>query len=279
MKYRTLLLGLALILATAVLFTSCGEQSQSGGESDAGTAEADSEEKIWEDIAALIPISNPDEAYALLQQETDPDTWGDHADESVEINTDDSESAAFSIGVRGTNAILLTALGDSETAEAIAQSISRAAGSLAIQTDRIDSLVQQLTELLESDAEASDRQARIVLNSIADELAEALLQTGDEEAALALQLGIWVESLRQSAGIVVDDYSALASTVFRRRSEAAVFGREYLTLASENDEYASLAESLLALSTAMESDANRTIPQAQIERIYDITTGIKNEML
>ena len=276
-KRRMRALLFSLVMIAVLLLAACAPESDQAAEPAADSTE--DEEKIFEAVAETLPISQPDEAYALLRQETDEADWGNYADATAQVDTQNTARAAFSIGVRGTNAILLTALGRPDEAQTVADAIVRGAESLSIETDEIVSLVGRLQTALESDSAGANREARVILSSIQAELVRALQDLDDDTAAHNLQLGAWLESLYQGSGIVRDDYSERASSLFRRQSEVATFVQVYAPLAVEDETYQPVVDSLLAIGEAMTSSTDRVIPRDQIETIHSIAGDLRNEWL
>lgn len=176
----------------------------------------------------VMRLSNPDEALNAIIKETDSSLWGKYINTDASIGVSGREAISFHIGAKSANALLAVFLDDYDTAEKIGGSIKSASDKLNIKSEEVETVAKKLSEdLKETDAKKKARRVKSTLNLLTDSVAGALKEIGNRNEALMIEYGAWIEVLRQTSGIVKDDYSPQAASVLRREIEAKYFKGEF----------------------------------------------------
>ena len=91
-----------------------------------------------------------------------------------------------------------------------------------------------------------------------------------------IEYGAWIEALRQTSGIVKDDYSAKAASVLRRDSEAKYFKAEFqsLGLRKTDSRYGAIVDATSRLLQLMKPDEQKTVPEDAVVKIHELATQI-----
>lgn len=261
------LLGIALI--SFVVFAACEQQTAE----TSGTDEFEVAEKPLFAAAGgglLMRISDPDEAFSTIEAYAGDANWSSYLDPATALDTDSEFATGFLLGVRSTNALLHAALGDWETAEAISESVRLAAERLDIQTDDVEALIQDVIGAFEEE----DEQLREIavsrsVNALRGTIIRTLNTLDEEEIALAIELGAWLEASRQAAGITRDAYSEELSVVLLRGSEAQYFLETLQRIGIQKemqDELEAVIEPIRTVSAIMNSPV--ATPDA-VQELYD----------
>jgi hypothetical protein len=225
----------------------------------------------------IIRLSNPDEVLNSIVQETDSSLWGKYLDRDAAIGVSDREAIGFHIGAKSANALLAVFLDDYDTAENIGGSIKNASEKLNIKSENVETVAKKLTEdLKEKDEETKARKVKSTLNLLKDEVIAALKSIGNQSEALMIEYGAWIEALRQTSGIVKDDYSARAASVLRRDVEAKYFKAEFqsLNIRKPDPKYRAIVDATSQLLELMQPDEQRTVPEYAVVKIHELTTQI-----
>lgn len=222
-------------------------------------------------------LSNPDEALNAIIKETDSSLWGKYLNRDASIGVSDREAVSFHIGAKSANALLAVFLDDYDTAEKIGGSIKSASDKLNIKSEEVETVAKKLLEdLEETDGKKKARQVKSTLNLLTDAVAAALKGIGNRNEALMIEYGAWIEALRQTSGIVKDDYSPKAASVLRREIEAKYFKGEFqsLNLTKPSTGYETIVDATSLLLELMKADEQKSIPEHAVVKIHELATQI-----
>jgi hypothetical protein len=95
---------------------------------------------------------------------------------------------------------------------------------------------------------------------------------GNQSEALMIEFGAWIEALRQTSGIVKDDYSDMAATVFRREVEARYFKTQFQTVNATKPD-ARYVESAEVSSRLLELMRPKSISEEAVNAIHQLATA------
>ncbi|MBN2536066.1 MAG: hypothetical protein JXB88_24510 [Spirochaetales bacterium] len=264
MKKNILLFtGVALLLF--LLFTSCDRQEPPPGGN-----------------VFIQRLSNPDEALNALIAETNPATWAQYRDTSTAITTQDREKICYHIGVKSANALLSVFLNDYDTAEKISKSIKDAANKLNIKSDSIETVAKELVEnLAEKDEKKKQTKVKQTLNTLKDEVVKALNNIGNESEALMIEYGAWIEAIRQTSLIILDNYSPEAASALFRKGEAEYFKANFgsLNLHHPSAGYKSQLEASSKLLELIIPGPDKTISSEAVKTINEIATQVNANVM
>ena len=230
----------------------------------------------------ILRLSNPDEALNALLLETDPAQWNKYQDKSTEITTSDRQVICYHIGVKSANALIAVFLNDYETAEKISTSIKDAANKLNIKSDEVETIAKQLaSDLEEKDEKVKSRNVKQTLNMLQDAVVKALNSIGNKEEAMMIEFGAWIESIRLTSSIIMDDYSIVSASTLLRKLEAEYFMENFafLNINSPSTEYVELIDAVSKLQALMQADANNSISQKAVSTINYIASQINQEIM
>jgi len=257
-----------LFLAVAIsgaVFMSCGKLGCDSGDQspEAGKVEI-----------VIYELSNPDEALNQIKNSITATQWSKYLDKRSGIDTDDPILTCFSAGVKSANALLAVYNGDYQTAEAIADSLKNISTRLRVDVEGIASAVKSLKDALnEQDAKLKAQKVKDALNLLRDRVVKTMNDVNKKEYALAIQYGLWVESVRHASGFVSDSYSAKASNVLNRKTEAEYFQREFTALGSSNSFYTEAAESSAKFAALMTAKKG-ILAKGAVADIHGLATRI-----
>jgi NADH dehydrogenase/NADH:ubiquinone oxidoreductase subunit G len=266
MKKNVLLL-IGAVLLLFLLFTSCEggkEQVPTGG-------------NIF-----IFRLSNPDEALNALLKSTDPSSWKQFQDTSTAIKTQDREKICYNIGVKSANALLSVFLDDYDTAEKISSAIKDAADKLNIKSANIETVAKQLVEdLAEKDEQKKQTKVKQTLNTLKDEVVKALNKIGNKPESVMIEFGAWIEALRQTSGIILENYSTHAASALLRKGEAEYFKAQFgsFNLQNPSKRYKELLDATSKLLDLMVPGPNKSLSEETIKSINTIVTQINTGLM
>jgi hypothetical protein len=268
-----------VLLVVGIVGCSAGNDVDSA---QAPAPEEDVAPKVTDTVQSLgglfLGLSSPNEAFQALAETTSPDDWVRFLDESTAISDRGRVATGFDIGVRGANALLAIAVGDVDLATSLAESVQRAANGLDISSDRLERLGTQLQEALQIEDE-TDREVHVSrsLNALRGELVQLLNTIDEVEVALAIEFGAWIEGVRQSSGIVRDNYTEQLALTLGRANEAVYFVRALETLRAreESDTFTALIEPMAQMAELMDVGAS-VMTAAQVTTLHLLSTNLRD---
>jgi hypothetical protein len=263
MKKNVLLLTGAVMLLF-LLFTGCDGGAKDQVPSSGGNI-------------FIFRLSNPDEALNALLKDTDSATWAKFQDTSTDITSGDRERICYNIGVKSANALLAVFLDDYDTAEKISGAIKDAANKLNIKSDNIEAVAKKLVEDLgEKDEAAKKTKVKQTLNALKDEVIEALNSIGNKPESVMIEFGAWIEAIRQTSSIILENYSKDAATALLRKGEAEYFKANFgsFNLNSPSARYKALLDSTSQLLELMKPGPGNSFSEEAVRAINDLATQI-----
>lgn len=265
---KSILIFTGAVMLLVLLFTSCDgggkQQTPSGG-------------NIF-----ILRLSNPDEALNALLQDTDPATWVKYQDASTNIPTQDREKICYHIGVKSANALLAVFLNDYDTAEKISGSIKDAAKKLNIKSDNIETIAKELVrDLEEKDEQKKQTKVKQTLNTLKDEVIEALNNIGNKSESVMIEYGAWIEAVRQTSHIILENYSPQTASALLRKGEAEYFKANFgsFNLHTPSPEYKQLLDASSRMLTLMVPGTGRTISLEAVNNINTLATQVNANIM
>jgi hypothetical protein len=259
--------GTGLLLFLLLFFFGCGE----------GQKETPLKNNI-----IIFRLSNPDEALNSLIADTDVSLWTKYQDNRTDITATDREVICYHIGVKSANALLSVFLNDYETAEKISESIKGAANKLNIKSDDIETVAKELVNALtEKDAKKKASEVKRTLNLLKDAVIEALTAIGNKGEAVMIEFGAWIEALRQTSSIILENYSVKTASALMRKGEAEYFKANFgsLNLHKPKERYKELLDDTSKLLDLMVPGASNTISQEVVGEINALTIEINTKVM
>lgn len=263
---KIILIFTVAVILLFLLFTGCGskQKAPTGG-------------NIF-----ILRLSNPDEALNSLLTETDPATWVKYQDARTAIPTQDREKICYHIGVKSANALLSVFLDDYDTAEKISQSIKDAAKKLNIRSDAIETLAKELvTNLEEKDEKIKKTKVKQTLNTLKDEVVKALNNIGNKPEAVMIEYGAWIEAIRQTSNIILENYSPQTASALLRKGEAEYFKANFgsFNLHNPSPEYKQLLNTSSRMLELMVPGAGKTISREAISNINELAIQVNADVM
>ncbi len=265
-RFNAVAVFLALVVCAGFMFMSCKDRQPATNE-DPG-----------KDIIINI-ISNPDESLNLLQKHIPASAWGKYLDARIASGEGAEIERCFNIGVKSANALLAVYKGDYETAKAIAASIKQVGQGLKVNTRDIEDAAGQLISSLgEKDEKVKSDKVKFSLNLLKDRTIAVLISDNRKNFAIAVEYGLWMESLRHVSALLGAHYNAAASTVVNREVEAKYFVEQF-TQINSTQQCAFFQEGIEAVNKLIPlmKPANKTISAASIKGIYGITSDFQKK--
>ncbi len=265
-RFNAVAVFLALVVCAGIMFLSCKDR-QSATNEDPG-----------KDIIINV-ISNPDESLNLLQKNIPSNEWGKYLD-ARSVTGDGTElERCFNIGVKSANALLAVYKGDYETAKAIAASIKQVGQGLKVNTREIEDAAGQLISGLgEKDEKVKSEKVKFSLNLLKDRTIALLVADNRKSYAVAVEYGLWMESLRHVSALLGDHYNAPASSALNRESEAKYFIEQFTQFkgVQQNAFFQDGIDATSNLLPLMKS-ANKTISAASVKGINRIASDFQKK--
>jgi phosphoglycolate phosphatase-like HAD superfamily hydrolase len=227
-------------------------------------------------------LSNPDEALNALLKDTDSATWRKYLDASTEIKTTDRKKICYHIGVKSANALLSVFLDDYDTAEKISASIKDAANKLNIKSDAIETIAKQLVQdLAEKDEKVKQTKVKQTLNTLKDEVIKALNDIGNKSEAVMIEFGAWIEAIRQTSSIILENYSPQTASALLRKGEAEYFKANFGSFnlhnpSPENKQLLDVSSRMLQL---MIPATGKTISREAVTDINELATRVNADIM
>ncbi|MBN1696815.1 MAG: hypothetical protein JW881_04820 [Spirochaetales bacterium] len=235
------------------------------------------QEKPLQHNIIIFRLSNPDEALNALIADTDISLWSAWLDTSSGITATDREVICYHIGVKSANALLAVFLNDYETAEKISGSIKDAADRLNIKSDEIETAAKGLVDALgEKDENKKAQLVKKALNSLKDVVIEALEAIGNRGESVMIEFGAWIEALRQTSSIILENYSMKTASALVRKAEAGYFKARFtdLNLQHQKPRYKNILEMTSKLLDLMSLDETGSISRDVVEQINALAIEI-----
>lgn len=230
----------------------------------------------------IFRLSNPDEALNALLKDTDPATWTKYQDPGTAITTQDREKICYHIGVKSANALLSVFLDDYDTAEKISGSIKDAADKLNIKSDNIETVAKKLVEdLEEKDEKIKQTKVKQTLNILKDEVIEALNNIGNKAEAVMIEYGAWIEAVRQTSHIILENYSVKTASGLQRKGEAEYFKANFgsFNLHTPSTEYKELLDATSRILELMIPGPGKAITEEAVTGINEIATQVNARIM
>jgi hypothetical protein len=264
-KNSNVFLGTGILLSLLLFFIGCGQK----------------ETPLKENII-IFRLSNPDEALNSLIADTDVSQWAKFQDNRIDITATDREVICYHIGVKSANALLSVFLNDYTTAEKISESIKGAANKLNIKSDDIETVAKELVDALkEKDEKKKASEVKRTLNLLKNAVIEALSEIGNRGEAVMIEFGAWIEALRQTSSIILENYSVKTAAALMRKMEAEYFKTNFgsLNLHKPRTRYKELLDETSKLLDLMVPTEANIISKEVVGTINALTKEINAKVM
>jgi len=220
-------------------------------------------------------IQSPDKILDNLIKTVPAEKWREYQKSNTSIGITDRQDACINIGDKSANALLCVFLKDDTATWFRIRKFKNASKRLNIRSDEIETIAEGIEEDLDAgDTPTKAQKVKKRINLVRIKLEEALIDIGKEEDAFLIEVGSWIEALRQTSGIIIEHYSSNVSRLLSRQSETDYFMKNFKRLENKVSEknYKNIMTALTEIRTLMGANENGVISKDSIGRMHQIST-------